>query len=162
MHLPQRKRNRFPSFDYSSPGAYFITICTHERRKLFWDNVGAIIDRPQAVCLSALGRAADAAVRKIPERYPAVSVEHYTVMPNHIHLLLQIHTDDRGRPIAGPTISTIVQQFKGSVSKQAGFPVWQKSFHDHVIRSEKDYLEIWKYIDTNPMKWTLDCFYIPE
>ncbi len=55
-----------------------------------------------------------------------------------------------------PTISAVVQQMKGWVSKQVGFPLWQKEFYDHVIRGEWDYQEIWNYIEGNPMKWTED------
>ena len=91
--------------------------------------------------------------------YPAISVDHSVVMPNHIHLLLQINTDTDGRPMVAPTISIIVQQLKGVITKQIGQSVWQKLFHDHVIRSEADYLKIWEYIDNNPIKWEEDCFY---
>ena len=51
---------------------------------------------------------------------------------------------------------------KGTVSKQAGFSVWQKGFYDHVIRSEQDYLDIWNYIEGNPSKWTEDKLYISD
>ena len=61
--------------------------------------------------------------------------------------------------MVAPTISTVVQQMKGVVTKQIGRNIWQKSFHDHIIRHEKDYLKIWEYVDNNPMKWQEDCFY---
>lgn len=160
MELPQRKPNRLPCFDYSIPGAYFITICTKERKCVFWDNVGASIARPQKPTLSWCGRIVDAAIRSIPTHYPAITMDHYVVMPNHIHLLLQINTDRDGRPMVAPTISCIVQQFKGVVTKQIGYSIWQKLFHDHVIRGENDYLKIWQYIDDNPAKWEEDCFYV--
>ena len=96
MDLPKRKPNRLPEFDYSSPGACFITICTKDKKCIFWDT----------------------------------------------------------------TISTVVQQFKGFVTKQIGQTVWQKLFYDHVVRNEKDYLQIWEYIEGNPAKWQEDCFYI--
>ena len=81
-------------------------------------------------------------------------------MPNHIHLLLQIHTDADGRSMIAPTISTVVRLMKGAVSKQAGFSVWQKGFHDHVVRSQQDYLDIWNYMEGNPGKWEEDVLYI--
>lgn len=161
MKLPKRKPNRLPNFDYSTPGAYFITICTRERKCIFWDSVGASIARPQTPQLSKYGMIAERAIRDISLRYPAISVDHYVVMPNHIHLLLQINTDANGRPMAAPTISTVVQQLKGVITKQIGQSVWQKLFHDHVIRGEWDYLKIWEYIDGNPAKWEEDCFYMP-
>ena len=61
-------------------------------------------------------------------------------MPDHVHLLLQIHSDADGRPMVAPTISTVIQQTKGWVTKQVGHPIWQKLFFDHVIRNEEDYL----------------------
>ena len=159
MDLPKRKPNRLPDFDYNTPGAYFITICTKGHRCLFWNIVGASIARPQMSQLSAWGKVVDKAIREMPAHYPAISVDHYAVMPNHIHLLLQIQTDSNGRPMVAPTISTVVQQFKGVVTKQIGQSVWQKLFYDHVIRNQQDYDEIWKYIDNNPAKWKEDCFY---
>lgn len=80
-------------------------------------------------------------------------------MPNHIHLLLRIESDEDGRPMAAPTVSTVIQQMKGYVTKQIGRPIWQKLFHDHVIRNEKGYQMIWNYIEENPMRWRDDCFY---
>ena len=53
----------------------------------------------------------------------------------------------------------IIQQMKGYVTKQIGFPAWQKLFYDHIIRNENDYGEIWYYIENNPLKWTEDRFY---
>lgn len=83
------------------------------------------------------------------------------VMPNHVHLLLQIVPGADGRPMVAPTISTVVAQFKGTVSKQLGKTIWQKSFHDRVVRNEAEYQKIWEYIEYNPYYWTQDCFYIP-
>ena len=162
MELPKRKPNRLPFYDYSTPGAYFITICIKEKQCILGHIVGASIARPQTVTLSKYGIIVDAAIQAIPKHYPAISVDHYVVMPNHIHLLLQINTDTNGRPMVAPTISTVVQQLKGTITKQIGCSIWQKLFHDHVIRAEQDYLKIWTYIDTNPAKWQEDCFYEEE
>ena len=159
MDIPKRKPNRLPDFDYSTPGAYFITICTKDRRNLFWADVGASIARPQ---LTRWGKITADSICDIPKHYPAVSVDHYVVMPNHIHLLLQINTDTNGRPMVAPTISTVIQQFKGIVTKRIGQSIWQKLYHDHVVRGERDYLKIWEYIDNNPARWTEDCFYMED
>ncbi len=160
MELQRRKQNRLTGFDYSTPSAYFITICTQNRKNLFWHNVGAGIARPQDVTLSPYGVVVEQTIKKISYYYPAVSVDHYVIMPNHIHLLLQINTDGEGRPMAAPTISTVVQQMKGAASKKLKFPVWQKGFYDHVIRGEEDYQKIWTYIEGNPMKWEEDKLYV--
>ena len=156
MELPQRKKNRLSAFDYAGAGGYFITVCTQDRRNFFWENVGATIGRPENVSLTKLGTIVRQSILAIPGHYPAISVDHFAVMPNHIHLLLQIHTDADGRPMAAPTISTVVNQTKGIVSKKAGFSVWQKGFYDHVVRGESDYREIWDYIENNPVKWMED------
>lgn len=162
MDLPKRKRNRLGNFNYSMPGAYFITICTQDRKNLLWDGVGASIARPQDVVLSGCGMVVDTAIRHITRVYPSVVVDHYVIMPNHIHLLLRIKSDGDGRAMLAPTVSKVIQQMKGYVTKQIGWSIWQKLFHDHVIRNEQDYQKIWNYIEGNPMKWAEDCFYMEQ
>lgn len=160
MELPTRKQNRLTQYDYRTPNAYFITICTNNRRNLFWKDVGAIIDRPENVPLTSLGMVAQQSIHDISSHYPAITVDHAVIMPNHIHLLLQIHTDANGRSMIAPTISTVVRLMKGTVSKQAGFAVWQKGFYDHVIRNDNDYRDIWNYIEGNPSKWAEDKLFV--
>jgi len=162
MELPTRKQNRLKEYDYSTPNAYFITICTEKRKNLFWTDVGAIIDRPKNVPLTNLGIIAQRCIEDIPKHYPAISVDHYVIMPNHIHFLLQINTDVNGRSMIAPTISTVVRLMKGAVSRQAGFSVWQKGFYDHIIRNDNDYQDIWNYIEGNPCKWSEDKLYISD
>ena len=159
MDLPKRKTHRLKNYDYSQPNAYFITICTENRKNMFWEDVGASIARPEDVRLSTYGKIVEESIRNIPNHYGAVTVDRFVIMPNHIHLLLQIHTDASGRAMLAPTISTIVAQMKGAVTKKIGHAIWQKLFHDHVIRNQKDYEMIWNYIERNPMKWSEDCFY---
>ena len=162
MELPKRKRNRLTEYDYSTPNAYFITICTEKRKNLFWKDAGAIVDCPKNVPLTNLGMTVKQVIRDIPKHYPTITVDHAVIMPNHIHLLLQINTDSDGRPMAAPTISTVINQAKGAVSKKAGISVWQKGFYDHVIRSEQDYLDIGNYIEGNPGKWAEDKLFISD
>ena len=86
---PSRKPNRLHSYDYSSIGTYFITICTIGRQPLLWNStVGALTERPR-IQLSAYGEIADNAIHAITQHYPAVSVDRYTIMSDHIHLLLE-------------------------------------------------------------------------
>lgn len=143
------------------PGAYFITVCTENRKNLFWMDARAITVGPENVPLTNLGAIVLQCILDIPKHYPAITVDHFVIMPNHIHLLLQIHTDDTGRSVIAPTISTVVRLMKGAVSKQAGFSVWQKGFYDHVIRNDQDYQEIWNYIEGNPSKWSEDKLFSP-
>lgn len=153
--LPSRKRNRLKHYDYSSCGAYFITICTSDRRNYFWNGVGATIGRPQDVDLSQYGKLVDEAINNIPSIYPALKLDHYVIMPDHIHLLLIIRADEYGRPMVAPTISRVVQQLKGYITKRIGHSIWQKLFFDHVIRNRQDYEEHVKYICDNPVKWLI-------
>ncbi len=159
--FPARKRNRLTGFDYSSPNAYFITICTAHRKNLFWSDVGATIGRPPDLPLTPAGKMVQTAIAAIPERYPAYVIEHSVIMPNHVHLLLRICGDENGRPMVAPTVSTVVAQLKGVVSKQLGANIWQKSFHDHIVRTPADFQEIWAYIDNNPLQWAEDVLYMP-
>ncbi len=155
--LPKRKPIRLKDYDYSSVDSYHITICTKDKKHLFWDNVGATFGRPQPeYVLSEYGRIVDNEIRKIGTIYNPVLIDKYVVMPNHVHLIVSIISDELGRPQVAPTVSRIIQQFKGSVSKQIGFPVWQKGYIDHIIRCQADYDETWQYIDENPLKWILD------
>ncbi len=64
-----------------------------------------------------------------------------------------------GRQVAAPTVSRVIGQMKRRASMQAGILLWQKSFHEHVIRSEEDYREIWEYIENNPARWAEDRYY---
>ena len=90
-----------------------------------------------------------------------VHLDKYVIMPNHLHLIIRLSASKDGRPQVAPTLSRVIQQFKGAVTKAVGLPLWQKSFHDHIIRSEADYLRVWQYIDTNPLKWEQDKYYTP-
>lgn len=153
--LPKRKHIRIEDFDYSSPGAYFITICTANREKIFWCNRRGDLWSPANVPLSDIGITVDNEIQKLNTVYTVVRVDKYCIMPDHIHMILSIDSDADGRPQVAPTISRVMKQFKGSVTKQVGRPVWQKSFYDHGIRNQQDYNEIWEYIENNPLKYLL-------
>lgn len=155
--LPKRKNIRIKNYDYSTPGAYFITICTAKREKIFWNNVvGADIIRPQNAPLSAIGKIAKQGILQISEHYENVVVDKYCIMPDHIHLVLRIEENIYGRMISAPTVSTVIGSMKRWISRQIGRPIWQKSFYDHGIRNQQDYNEIWKYIENNPLKHAID------
>ena len=155
MEYPRKKPNRLPDYDYSQNGAYFITICTKDRKHLLSRiAVGTSIARPPAVQLTRIGKLAETAILAIPDRYPGVFVDHYVIMPNHVHLILRLDAES-GRPMVVPTVGRILQQMKGWVTKQANQPVWQSRYYDHVIRDDYDYLIKYQYIDENPENWLL-------
>ena len=154
-HHPKRKPIRIENFDYSAPGAYFITICTANREKIFWSDCRGELRSPANVPLSDIGIIVDNEIKKLNSVYHAVRVDKYCIMPDHIHMILTIHADEVGRTQFAPTISRAIKQFKGSITKQVGRPIWQKSFYDHGIRNGQDYDEIWQYIESNPLKYAL-------
>jgi len=157
--IPKRKDIRLKNYDYNSPGGYFLTVCTSERRNYFWKNVGATIGRPQDVVLSQCGNIVKEAINNIPKIYPALDVDCYVIMPDHIHILLIVRADEYGRPMVAPTMSRVVQQLKGYITKRIGNSIWQKLFIDHIIRNHEDYEEHVKYIYENPTRWYYDELY---
>ena len=158
--VPKRKPILLQDFDYSTSGAYFITICTANRHPFFWDAVSTRrtarrgeLCSPTNVPLSGIGRIVDAEFIKLNHIYPSVTVDKYCIMLDHIHIIIAIHDDATGRTQFAPTISRIIKQFKGSITKQVGQVIWQKGFYDHCIRNQQDYNEIWEYIENNPQKY---------
>ena len=97
---------------------------------------------------------------KIPLIYSTLIVDCYVIMPDHIHLILIICADEYGRPMVAPTMSRVIQQLKGYITKRIGRFVWQKLFYDHIIRNHEDYEEHVKYIYENPMYWQYDELYL--
>ena len=165
--FPKRKSIRIEDYDYSTPGAYFITVCTANREKIFWsDRRGELCSpadtalpgdhrSPLRVELSEIGKTVDREILKLNTIYSAVHVDKYCIMPDHIHLIISIDAEEDGRTQFAPTISRVIKQFKGSLTKQIGRPIWQKSFYEHGIRNQQDYYEIWEYIENNPLKYVL-------
>jgi REP element-mobilizing transposase RayT len=129
MHeFPVRKTIRMQKHDYSMPGAYFITVCTANRDKIFWDNRRGDLWSPENVPLSEIGIITNREIQKLNSVYTAVQVDKYCIMPDHIHMILTIDTAADGRTQFAPTVSRVMKQFKGSITKQIGRSVWQKSF----------------------------------
>lgn len=158
MELPKRKQIRAKGFDYSEAGAYFVTICTENKKCLLGTVVGEDIILPHyRVQLSRYGKIVDNAIRNISAHYENITVDKYVVMPNHVHLILMF--ENSGRIISAPTLSTVIGQMKRYASKEAGISLWQRSYHDHIIRNEKDYSEIYQYIESNPARWAEDKYY---
>ena len=153
--LPKRKTIRIEDYDYSTPGAYFITVCTVNREKIFWSNRRGELCSPVNAPLSDIGMIVDNEIQKLNSIYDGVTVDKYCIMPDHIHFIISINPDENGRTQFAPTISRVMKQFKGSITKQVGKPIWQKSFYDHGIRNRQDYNEIWEYIENNPLKCVL-------
>ena len=167
MEKQTRKYIRLANYDYSSNGLYFITVCAKDRIHYFSEItedpafVGADIIRP-IINLMKIGKKLDYSINDIKNHYENISVVKYCIMPDHVHLIISVMNDilsaDGGRMISAPTVSTIIGSLKRFVSKETGISLWQKSFHDHIILNEKEFLEICSYIDNNPTNWVNDIY----
>ena len=151
--LVKRRANRLPEFDYAQNGVYFLTICTQNRAQvLSIVPVGAASGRQPQVQLTGVGEIVAQTLEEIPLRYSHVSVDHYVIMPDHVHWLLRVERKS-GRPLAAPTVSHIVNQWKGAVTRRLGKAIWQKGFYDHIVRDVYDYQVRWQYMEENPQRW---------
>lgn len=155
-----RKPNRLKKYDYSQNGSYFLTICSYERQYLFWEKESALYPHKDQR-LSKIGRIVESSILNIEKHYPNIRVDNYVIMPNHVHMILTIQRSIDFKMIcsSATNVSNVLNKFKGYASKKAGMTIWQKSYHDHIIRNEKDYLKIWEYIDNNPYRWKEDCLF---
>ena len=148
---------RLPNWDYTAPGDYFITICTHERECLFYDD--------------NFRRAAEGIWRAIPTRPYAkhrVYLDEWVLMPDHFHAILRLiaylprwqnknRDPDRLQP---SSVGSIVGNFKSIVAKRInlvrdtlGEKVWQRGYYDRLIRDEHELQIIRQYIRDNPDRW---------
>ena len=171
--LPKRKEIRLKQYDYSSPGAYFITICTENRKNYFWegafypqrtteDFAGEHSSPLQCSMRTIVGQIVFDELKRWHKTYSSVSLHAYVIMPNHIHIMVAIIADEYGRPQVAPTLERMVKQFKGAVTKKIGCSIWQKSFIEHIVRNQNDYETRLNYMYNNPMRWYYDKIYKDE
>ena len=159
--LPNRKKNRLADYSYSQPGAYFITVCTADKRCLLSSIVGADAPIGPQVRLTPIGMVVEKYLRTIP------GIGEYVIMPNHVHMMLHISADDlHSGPMwaSAPTnagIPTLIRSWKILVTKEVGYSIWQRSYYDHIIRNQRDYNVRIQYIRENPSKWFFDDYYTP-
>ncbi len=158
MNLPKRKQLRLKDYDYSQSGAYFVTICTQNQLQILSE-----ICRGGALLLP-IGEICKAQICKTEQRYN-IKIEKYVIMPNHIHMIIFI-LKEREEQSPSHTLSNIICAFKSVTTKLSnendnivGRKIWQRSYHDHIIRNEHEYKKIWEYIETNPQKWEDDCYH---
>lgn len=145
-----RKVIRLKDFDYSQSGAYFITICTKDKKSI----LSQIKFDTYETKLTSIGIVVENSIKNISKKYPNAFIDSYVIMPNHVHLIIFI-----ANGYDNISVSTIIQQFKGYTSKQVQNSIWQKSFYDHIIRDERDLFTKRKYIEENPLKWKSDGLY---
>jgi REP element-mobilizing transposase RayT len=166
--IHSRRTIRLRDYDYSSPGAYFVTICTKRRENLF----GEIIHGNMR--LSEAGEIIQAVWDALPKRYPSIALDISVIMPNHVHgiIVLTDATDvgagqalpgSEGAASSAPTLGDVIRTFKSisaiqvsSVLGRTGQPLWQRNYYEHIIRNETSLARIREYIASNPQNWILD------
>ena len=163
--LRKRKKIRLSNADYNRIGVYFLTICTSERKCILSNVVEKENTDIYKVELTRYGEVVDKKIREISDFYDNISIEHYVVMPNHVHLLLYVKKDENG-PSGTPvptTQNSVVSRFLSTLkrfcNKEIGENIWQYRSYDHIIRNSKDYEEHVKYIYENPTNWYYDELY---
>ncbi|MCD6595990.1 transposase [bacterium] len=178
-----RRSIRLKGYDYSSPGAYYVTICSGMREYYFGEITNGLME------LSSIGKIADRYWREIPEHFPNVQLDEWVVMPNHVHGIiviverarqnvgvqnvrvqnfepLQQHMDSQPRlhkyqKTVPNSLGSIIRAYKSAVTmwcrnNDFGYFSWQRGFYDHIIRDEDEMNQIRQYICTNPQNWDID------
>jgi len=152
-----RSSVRLKGYDYSQEGAYFLTICTYNQQMLLEkEDYHTILQKTWDM---------------LPHRYPQIHLDEFIIMPNHVHGIVWI---DVGAIHESPLqydrqhkhrslLSKIVGYFKMNCAKQInllrarpGIPFWQRSYYEHIIRSDQELNRIREYIQNNPLRWELD------
>jgi REP element-mobilizing transposase RayT len=169
--IHHRRSIRIPDYDYSQPGAYFITMITHGRDRLF----GEVRDGKMQ--LTEAGQIVWEIWNSLPGRYPQIGVGTACVMPDHFHGIVNILPSSVRAFYEMPLLKTgitqmerrrmtlplVVGYFKMNTAKRInllrgleGVPVWQRNYYEHVIRSDEDYGRIRSYIESNIENWEED------
>ena len=150
MHknLPIRKNIRLKGYDYSKENIYFITICAKERKEI----LGKITERND-IELTKESKIAKYNINEIEKIYDNAIIDEYTIMPNHIHILVKMKNKKN------VTISKVIKHYKAKISREITYSIWQKSFYEHIVRNETEYIKIKEYIQNNVANWKEDKYY---
>ncbi len=162
QHIYRRQSLRIPDFDYGSGYVYYVTICVQEKKRLF----GEI--KNSKMTLNDSGEMIVRWWKKLPEKFPGISVDRFVVMPNHLHGI--IHNEKA----TNISLSKIMQWFKTMTTNEYirrvtedgwqsfSWKLWQRNYYEHIIRDESDYYRICGYIEDNPKNWGTDENYVTE
>ncbi len=174
-HKHQRRSIRLRGYDYTQPGAYFVTVCTYRWKHM----LGNVVDG--RVVLNPFGKIVEEMWLKIADVRPHLSMDEYVVMPNHVHGIVMIHTrpenvgathwvaptnkTDQPHGPAPDSLGAIIGQFKAVATKGVnrtrdtpGRAIWQRNYYEHIIRNDKALNRIREYIHYNPRRWHLDRY----
>ena len=169
--LPVRKSLRMLHYDYNTPGAYFLTFCTHNRKHIL-SYIPEEIQGTEKPRLTICGKIVDGILRNLPENLH-VTIDQYVIMPNHVHLIAvitgevavkeSIHSLPQMRSVVSKLMGYIKMNASKAIRSHYGdIPVWQRGYYDHVIRNQEDYIALAEYIQTNPLRWKMDKLYAEE
>lgn len=162
--FPKRKHPRLKFYDYSTAGAYFVTICTQNSRCLLSRIVGRGL-APAEIQHTEYGQIARKQLLMLEQRYPLLKIDQYVIMPNHIHVILILSEAEKDTQY--PALTDIICAYKSLTTRECKKvrpidKLFQTSFYEHVIRGREDYDEIAEYIVNNPKQWELDNLYSKE
>jgi REP element-mobilizing transposase RayT len=159
---------RLKNYDYSSPGYYFVTICTYNRACLLSEI------KNSKIILTPLGKMVKSTWNDLPNHNSHIQLDELIIMPNHVHGIIIIQDNESVGAGSEPAptndikptrhgLPEIIRQFKTFSARRInkkrqtmGYPVWQRNYYEHVIRGEKELYQIKNYIIDNPHKWELD------
>ena len=175
--VDHRRSIRLPHYDYANAGAYFVTICTHNRASLF----GSIVDGQMQ--LNSIGRIVEEESLRSSVIRDEIELDAFVIMPNHFHGIVFIKNDRQSNATVGATgrsplhhgkisrgpakksLGALMAGFKSSATKLINrmrntpcTPVWQRNYYEHVIRNENDLDEIRQYINNNPANLAEDKY----
>ncbi len=155
--IHKRKSIRLRGYDYSQNGAYFVTICTHNRECLFGNIANGKMQ------LNDTGKTIERVWNELPNHYANIKLDQSIIMPNHLHGIVVI---GRGEACLAPTLGNIIGSFKSAATKQInimrnhpGQKLWQRNYYEHIIRNEVDLNRVQQYINSNPLTWDLDSLH---
>ena len=164
--LRRRKSMRLQGYDYAQPGAYFVTLCTQDRACIFGEIVGSQMRS------NTMGHIVADCWQAIPSHFQTVELDAWVAMPNHFHGIVWITDVPVGAPHAAPLhasppprrpLGTIVGSFKSATARRIntlrgtpGMPVWQRNYHERIVRSHASLNDIREYIHVNPARWAMD------
>lgn len=160
-----RHNTRLQGYDYNTPGAYFLTLCTENRKcllsRIAWTGQ---LEGP-SIDLLPYGIIAAKYINQLSSFYGNLSVDSYVIMPNHIHILLRVLEGPSGKTVTtrqNTVVSRFVSTFKRFCNKEYGRNIWQQRSYDHIIRDQSDYDKHLTYIYENPFGWTKDELYTAQ
>jgi len=158
MNIRFRKAIRASGYDYNQSGSYFITICVQDRHEIL-----STIGDSSHCTMSSHGIVVENNIERINMSHPEYAVRHYVIMPNHIHLILEVHNEIHETTApehmrANMLVPKYVSLLKRLCNREYGYNIFQKSYYDHVIRTETDYNNCISYIKYNPSNWLEDEF----